>query len=568
MVLSESMENKSIIFLATDHSSINNRIYSMLEKNKWLNPVIIKASELEAALAHDTPSLIILAEAFEVCGKIKSNESYKHIKTLMILFDADQEREARVAHADRCWEYSPAEQEGLYNLIIQLLPKGRKRILVADDEEIVQDVISRALDKDKYEIFPAFNGIEAVDMIRSLMPDLILLDINMPGKNGIQVCQEIKENPETARIPVMFVSARTDENVIEKGFDVGADDYLTKPFKLEELVTKVEQIFGGLTQDRKEKVLVVDDSSTVRSILHNGISQQGFRIITACDGEDGLREAIQEKPDIIISDIEMPNMNGFDFCRAVKSHEDLKHTPFIVLTSRDTRGARALGARAGVNAYLCKPFQVDRIVVLIERFLSEKRQKLELERDIMIASIAALAKALDERDPYTRFHSQNVSDYSVEMAKKIGLGNREIEQIRLSGIVHDIGKIGIRDAILLKEGPLTEDEFLLIQEHPGKGASILRPIPSLKPIIPFIQHHHERMDGKGYPNGLKGDNIPLGARIISVADTYDALTTDRPYRKGMPTADAVDIMVKSSGTHLCKDSLEAILQVLREQGKI
>lgn len=540
----------------------------MLEKNKWLNPVILKASEIETTLSSKTPSLIILAEAFDICKKIKSHDSFENIKILMLLFDADLEKEARMAQADRCWEYSPSEQEGLYNLIVQLLPKGRKKILVADDEEIVQEVISRALDKEKYEIYSVSNGIEAIQKVHSINPDLILLDINMPGKNGLQVCQELKENPETTKIPIMFVSARTDENVIEKGFDVGADDYLTKPFKLEELVTKVEQIFGGLTNDRKEKVLVVDDSSIVRSILHNGISQQGFRIITACDGEEGLREAIQEQPDIIISDFEMPKMNGFDFCRAVKSHGDLKHIPFIMLTSRDTRGARALGARAGVNAYLCKPFQVDRIVVLIERFLSEKREKLEQERDIMIASIAALAKALDERDPYTRFHSQNVSDYSVEVAKKLGLNHMEIEQIRLSGIVHDIGKIGIRDAILLKPGPLTEEEFILIQEHPVKGAAILKPIPSLKPIIPFIQHHHERMDGKGYPSGLKENYIPLGARIISVADTYDALTTDRPYRKGMSTSQAVEIMTKSAGAHLCKESLEAFLRVLEEQGKI
>ena len=562
------MEKKPLIFLSTDHQSINNRIHAMLKKNKWLETVEVPSSGLEEAMQKSLPSLVILAEAFQICQKIKTGEATKEVKVLTLIFDADLEKDARHALTDRCWEYSPSEQDGLYNLIIQLLPKGRKKILVADDEEIVQEVIIRALDNEKYELCSAFDGIAALEKVKGIKPDLVLLDITRPGKNGLQVCQEIKENPETSNIPVIFVSARTDENVIEKGFDVGADDYLTKPFKLEELVSKIDLVFSGMIRDRKEKVLVVDDSSMVRSLLYNGISQQGFRVITASNGEEGLQEAVEERPDIIISDIEMPVMNGYEFCKKVKGMEDLKHIPFIVLTSRDTRGARALGLRAGVNSYLCKPFQVDRIVVIIERFLSEKREKIEQERDIMISSIEALAKALDERDPYTRFHSQNVSEYSVGIAKILGLKAQEIEQIRLSAIVHDIGKIGIRDAILLKPGPLTEEEFLSIQEHPVKGASILKPIPSLKPIIPFIQYHHERMDGRGYPSGLKGNAIPLGARIISVADTFDALTTDRPYRKGLTQGEALDIMKKSTETHLCSTCMEAMLQVLEDRGKL
>jgi len=180
----------------------------------------------------------------------------------------------------------------------------------------------------------------------------------------------------------------------------------------------------------------------------------------------------------------------------------------------------------------------------------------------MIASITSLAKALDERDNYTRFHSENVAKYAVKIANKIRMPDRFIEELRLASMLHDIGKIGVRDLILLKPGSLTHEEYEVIKKHPEKGAAILRPIPSLSNIIPYILSHHERFDGNGYPGGLSGDEIPLGARIISVADTYDGITTDRPYRKKKSHEDAIKLMKSISGSQLCPFCIEAFLSLL------
>lgn len=552
------MEEKKVL-ISTDNKLMDDILISMFKHSKVIKTLVVPPKNLLSSLKKNKPDVMILFEEIEIYRLLKENKDTAHIPIISIVFEPSKREGVVDNNGDKTWVLG-SDIESLYQLVVSSLPISKKKIMLIDDEEVIHNVIKNALKEDKYEIFSIYDGTSAMRDINKVKPDLVITDITMPGKDGLQVCMEVKNNRDTAGIPVMIVSAHADDQIIEKGFNAGADEYITKPFSMEEIVLKVEGVLNETFNKRKEKILIVDDSPTVISVLRNGISKEGFTVITAADGDEGLQKALDELPDIIISDIEMPRMNGFEFCKQIKTNQITKHIPFVALTSKGSRGARGLGKRAGINAYLLKPFTIEKVVVIIERFLAEKREILEIERDLMLASISSLAKALDERDNYTRYHSENVAKYTVMIASSIGLNKEEIEKLRLAALLHDIGKIGIRDEILLKKGKLSPEEYKTILEHPEKGAAILQPIPSLKDIIPYILYHHEKYDGKGL-KGLQGDDIPLGARILAVADAYDALTTDRPYRKCVEKDDAIKILKENAGTHFCPTCVENFIKI-------
>jgi len=549
------MDEKKVL-ISTDNKLMDDILISMFRRSKVIKPKVVPPEDLINFIKSNKADIVILFEELGIYKLLKEDKDTANIPVVSILFEPSKRVDR---NGDKTWVLG-SDMESLYELVINSLPISKKKIMLIDDEEVIHNVIKNALKGDKYEIFSMYEGASAIRDISKVKPDLVITDITMPGKDGLQVCMEIKSNSDTTGIPVMILSAHADDQIIEKGFNAGADEYITKPFSMEEIVSKVESVLSETLNKRKEKILIVDDSPTVISVLKNGISKEGFTVITASDGDEGLQKALTESPDIIISDIEMPKMNGFEFCKQVKADQITKHIPFVALTSKGSRGARGLGKRAGINAYLLKPFTIEKVVVIIERFLAEKREILEIERDLMLASISSLAKALDERDNYTRYHSENVAKYTVMIASSIGLSKEEIEKLRLAALLHDIGKIGIRDEILFKKDKLSPEEYKTIQEHPEKGASILQPIPSLKDIIPYILYHHEKYDGSGL-KGLNGEDIPLGARILAVADAYDALTTDRPYRKCVEKDDAVRIIKENSGKHFCPACVENFMKI-------
>jgi HD-GYP domain-containing protein (c-di-GMP phosphodiesterase class II) len=235
----------------------------------------------------------------------------------------------------------------------------------------------------------------------------------------------------------------------------------------------------------------------------------------------------------------------------------------IILSSSDTEE----NIERGAAAFIEKPCNIEQLVVTAEKLLSDQfqlllkeRERLDLERHLMLASITSLVQALEARDQYTRGHSEEVSRLAAGMAQQMGFKTEDIETAQTAGRLHDLGKIGIRDSVLLKPGTLTVAEYGLIRRHPVIGAKILGPIPSLAAIIPGVLYHHERMNGQGYPEGLAGDKIPLLARIIAVADTYDTLTGDRPYQKGLAPQEAVRIVRDAAGTELCVECVRAFLR--------
>jgi len=262
-------------------------------------------------------------------------------------------------------------------------------------------------------------------------------------------------------------------------------------------------------------------------------------------------------------------MDGIALCKTIHESTDLAEIPFVTMSTNSDRAIMRRMLEWGASAYLVKPFNLEQLVITIEKLLSDHfliilkdKQRLEAERKMMLASITSLIAALEARDHYTRGHSESVSLLVSEMGTQMGLASEEIDSLGIGGKLHDIGKIGIPDHILLKPGRLTEPEFAIVREHPLTGAHILGSIPSMQAIIPVIRHHHERFDGRGYPDGLKGKEIPLWARMTAVADAYDALTSDRPYRKGMSQGKALNIIEDVRGTQLCPDCVDVFFKFI------
>jgi HD-GYP domain-containing protein (c-di-GMP phosphodiesterase class II) len=199
----------------------------------------------------------------------------------------------------------------------------------------------------------------------------------------------------------------------------------------------------------------------------------------------------------------------------------------------------------------------------LENFVAQLKQAAEENRELFLGSIRMLAAAIDEKDPYTRGHSDRVAKYSVHIGRQLALSDEELDRLSIAALLHDVGKIGVDDRVLKKPGALTPEEFEIMRQHPSKGANIMRPVAQLKDMLPGIELHHENVNGKGYPYGLKGDQIPLMARIIGVADTLDAITTNRPYQSASDLTEAVAIIRKLTGTKFdprIVDALEAVIQ--------
>ena len=410
------------------------------------------------------------------------------------------------------------------------------------------------------EIVLAQDGQEGLDLALRKKFDLIVSDIDMPKIDGIELCRSLKNTEATQGTPVVMVSTFDSDSDVDKGFQAGASAYLSKYAIQDSLFDTVESVLTKSRFKGERVVMVVDDSKVVLRIVEKGLAEAGFRVITADNAKKALNLLETIQPDLILTDIEMPEINGFEFCKTVHKNPELSMVPIVAMSTKTDRGYMKRMVQNGASAYICKPFNVDELVILVEKMLSDQfhmllmeRERLDTERNLMIASITSLITALEARDNYTRGHSEAVGRIVSGMLK-IGGGNpKEIETVTIGGRLHDIGKIGVRDEILLKPGKLTEEEFAHIKKHPVIGANIIKSIPSFSDVIPIVLSHHERMDGKGYPQGLKGDNIHLWARMTAVADTYHSLTSDRPYRKGMVQGKALQIIEDATATQLCPD---------------
>lgn len=317
--------------------------------------------------------------------------------------------------------------------------------------------------------------------------------------------------------------------------------------------------------DRPAKILVVDDSEQNLALVRAYLAHFGYDVLTASSGEACLEVVAGEVPDLILLDVLMPGMDGYEVCRILKEGKATWQIPVILLTSLSEVEDKVRGIEAGADDFISKPFNKLELSTRVRGLLKTKRLYEDLESAQSI--IFALALALEARDPYTEGHSERVAEYTVAIGKEMGLTDQHLTDLRNAGILHDIGKIGISESILRKEGPFTPEEYDIMKTHPAKGARICLPLKMADRLVPIIKHHQEKYDGSGYPDGLKGEEIPQGARIMAVADAYDAMTSDRPYRKSLGEEEAVRRLKEGKGIQFDPEAVDAFVR-LYEKGEM
>src|SRR5258706_15893623 len=287
-------------------------------------------------------------------------------------------------------------------------------------------------------------------------------------------------------------------------------------------------------------VLVADDQAANRELLEELLTAQGFKVITVPDGAAAVDELSRTQADLVLLDVMMPRLNGFEACEKIKNDPETYFIPVIMITALSDKQDRIKGIKVGADDFLTRPVDRTELLARVRSLLRLKHRTDELERAESV--LFSLARSIEGKDPYTHGHCERLADYSACLGQHIGLSEEQTIALRRSGVVHDVGKIAVPDAILLKPGGLTEEEWKLIREHPLVGERICAPLKSFRLVLPIIRHHHEKLDGSGYPDGLRGEAIPVTARIMTTVDIYDALSTDRPYRKALPMAEALGVM--------------------------
>ncbi len=287
---------------------------------------------------------------------------------------------------------------------------------------------------------------------------------------------------------------------------------------------------GQAQQSHPVRVLVAEDDPAGRELLLALLEALGYGGLAVGDAESALAAVRQDSPDLVLSDVGMPGMGGFELCRRLKADAATRLIPVVLVTGIGEEYRRA-GIEAGADEFLAKPVSLEELRLRLRALLRMKAFTDDLES--AEAVLCTLARSIEAKDPYTEGHCERLAAHAVELGQALGLGQPDLRALHLGGYLHDLGKVGIPEAILQKPGPLTVAEGLIMQRHSIIGEEICSPLRTLRSVLPIIRHHHERQDGTGYPDLFAGEAVPLLARILQVVDVYDAMTTDRPYRRAM-----------------------------------
>ena len=314
---------------------------------------------------------------------------------------------------------------------------------------------------------------------------------------------------------------------------------------------------------RKALILLVDDDPKNLKLLKAFFITSPYTILTASDGKEALDKVNKLDIDLVLLDVMMPGMNGFEVCRRLKTQEKTRLIPIILITALDDSDSRVKGIESGADDFISKP--VNRIEILA-RVKSLVNNRMQNNRLTSIENVLfSLANAVEAKDPYTQGHTSRVATLAMTLGEKLGLGEPEIEALRIGGMLHDIGKIGIPEYILNKPGPLDSQEWELMKSHSDLGYKICRPLEkNLGLALDVIRYHHEKLDGSGYPEGLTADRISKVARIMAVVDIFDAMTSDRPYRAALSPAEAFEYLREEAGCQkLDSEVVEWFIQIFR-----
>jgi putative two-component system response regulator len=287
-------------------------------------------------------------------------------------------------------------------------------------------------------------------------------------------------------------------------------------------------------------ILVADDNLANLELLSGLLEVEGHQVRCVLDGRQALDVLRTDSIDLALLDVMMPEADGFAVCQAIKTNPETRFIPVVLVTALTGSAERIRGIECGADDFLSKPVKREELLARVRSLLRLKQFTDVLESAETV--LFSLALSIEAKDPYTEGHCERLAKYSVALAERLDLPAEIQQALRRAGTVHDIGKVAVPDHILLKPGPLDSDEWKIMKQHPLIGERICRPLKSFRHVLPIIRHHHEKLDGSGYPDGLKGEDIPLTAQIMQTVDIYDALTTARPYRKALSPKEAFAIM--------------------------
>ncbi|MFP4437663.1 MAG: HD domain-containing phosphohydrolase [Chloroflexaceae bacterium] len=467
------------------------------------------------------------------------------------------------------------------------------RLLIVDDDTNVRNFCARLLRHHGYATATADNGRTAVEMLREKRYDLVLTDLQMPEMGGIELLHYLREqHPDVDKL---VFTAFAEVDTARQALKLGAFDYLTKPVDADDLERAVRRCLE-LRRIRQEKerlselVVMYQFSQAIANSLD--VETQVMRInafLWQRFAPDSLSVSLLYPEDQCLRLLTYKTRHSSG-PRADQlplapdcSEEQLVQVHMQLIGGRGTNVAGLMagavlrtndrpvgclhltrnGEQPEFDANERKLLSVFALQIAASLDNARLYQRL---REQNLQTIEALAAAIDARDPYTHGHSEQVTRYAVRLAEVIGLPAERIERLRYAGLLHDIGKIGIRDHILLKPSPLSDEEFDIMKEHPSIGANIIRGVQALSDTLPIIEGHHERIDGSGYPGGLSGEQLSLETRILAVADAFDAMTSNRAYRAGMDTATALNILRKGRGTEWDAQLVDAFVDLIHAEG--
>lgn len=322
-------------------------------------------------------------------------------------------------------------------------------------------------------------------------------------------------------------------------------------------------ISGWEGDNRDQLVLVVEDDEGQRVLLTSVLQREGYPVVDASDGEAGLRAIAEHNPQVVLLDLNLPGMDGFELCRRLRADPATATLPVIVLSAHGSTGDMVSALDAGADDFISKPFQQAELLARLRSAIRLRRAMTSLERATQI--VAALANAVEAKDASLLHHCRWLAYHAARVGAEVGLRGEELEAVAYGALLHDVGKIGVPGYLLRKEGPLSEDEWELMRRHPEIGERICRPLTASRGFAPIIRHHHERFDGTGYPDRLRTDAIPLGARIVAIADAYEAIAHGRPYQPARPHNAATDELTRLRGRQFDPDLVPIFIGELERE---